>query len=406
MIRLLTRRRVASAFAVLAVAGAGTLGGLYHFYPDRTADFLREQFGYDTIFQLEELVFGLQDSFNQAKYGVLGQRVEASAEAGEPVAATSYASAGGAPERQPELTHGELVVVQPPSRPSPMPLPDIQPLAVPLRDGEGAWRIDDLPRTAADVMLMAKASVRPDRGRPYSVVQALLFDQRRINLHIVGGTKHPGGDRGVVGPGIIHEADLPNLLAAWNGGFQGIHGLNSQYGADARGVLRHYRPLVNGFASVAVYQDGSIKLGEWGRDLSFSDDLVAVRQNNILLVDNCEVNPRTKEGNHTWGYVKAGDTATFITWRSAIGVTANGDLIVAAGNDLSADTLARSLWALGACYAMQLDINRPYVLTTLYYDQPDGSLVTKKHMDQMPTDTGRFTSRRPQERDFMYLTAR
>lgn len=68
--------------------------------------------------------------------------------------------------------------------------------------------------------------------------------------------------------------------------------------------------------------------------------------------------------------------------------------------------LARALWALGACYAMQLDINRPYVLTTLHYDQPDGSFVTKKPMDQMPTDIGRFTSRRPQERDFFYLTVR
>lgn len=406
MIPLLTRRRVASAFAVVAVAGAGTLGGLYHFYPDRTADFLREQFGYDTIFQLEELVFGLQDRFNQAKYSVLGQRAEASADAGEPVAATSYALAGGVPEPQPELTHGEQAVEQPPAKPAPMPLPDIQTLGVPLRDGEGAWRIDDLPRTTADEMLMAKATVRPDRARPYSVVQALLFDQRRINLHIVGGTKHPGGDRGVAGPGIIPEEHLPHLLAAWNGGFQGIHGLNSMYGADARGVLRHYRPLVNGFGSVVTYRDGSIRLGAWGRDLELNDDVVAVRQNNILLVDNCEVNPRTREGNQTWGYVRAGDTATFITWRSAIGVTANGDFMAASGNDLSADTLARALWSLGACYAMQLDINRPYVLTTLHYDQPDGSFVTKKPMDQMPTDIGRFTSRRPQERDFFYLTVR
>jgi hypothetical protein len=178
------------------------------------------------------------------------------------------------------------------------------------------------------------------------------------------------------------------------------------YGSDARGVRRLYRPLVEGFASVAVFEDGAIKLGEWGRDFGFSEDMVTVRQNNVLLVDNCEVSGRTKEGNRTWGYVKAGDTATFITWRSAIGVTATGDFIVAAGNDLSADSLARALWAFGACYAMQLDINRPYVLTTLYYDQPDGSLVTKKPMDQMPTDLGRFLSRRPQERDFMYLTVR
>ena len=178
-------------------------------------------------------------------------------------------------------------------------LPEIQPLGLPLRPGEGEWRVDDLPRTSAEDLLMAKAVIRPDRTRPYSTVQALLFDQRRIDLHIVGGTKHPGGDRGVYGPGIIPDEDLGKLLVAWNGGFQGIHGLNSMYGPDASGQRRYYRPLLDGYGSVAVYEDGSIRIGRWGRDLGMSDDLVAVRQNNILLVDGCEVNPRTREGNGT-----------------------------------------------------------------------------------------------------------
>ena len=38
-----------------------------------------------------------------------------------------------------------------------------------------------------------------------------LLDQRRIDLHIVGGTKHPGGDRGVYGPGIIPDEDIAEL---------------------------------------------------------------------------------------------------------------------------------------------------------------------------------------------------
>ena len=81
--------------------------------------------------------------------------------------------------------------------------------------------------------------------------------------HITGGTEDPGGDRGVKGPGIIPDADRPDLLVAWNGGFKGPHG---GYGMVADG--RTYRPLLKGLASVAVLQDGSIRLGEWGRDLS------------------------------------------------------------------------------------------------------------------------------------------
>ncbi len=408
MVGVITVKRVAAGLALAIGAGSALLGGLYHFYPAQAADFLRDRLGYDTVFELESAVFSVQDQVNQAKYSLLGQGGDPSGgaiEAVQPAVNMSHRSGNQAAPIEPESMPA-FAIDPVPAKPAPMVLPEIQPLGVPLRAGEGGWRLDDLPRTSADDMLMAKASIRPDRSRPYAVVQALLFDQRRIDLHIVGGTKHPGGDRGVAGPGLIPQEDVPNLLAAWNGGFQGIHGLNSMYGSDARGVRRLYRPLLDGFASVAVFEDGAIKLGEWGRDFGFRDDLVAVRQNNVLLVDNCEVSRRTKEGNRTWGYVRAGDTATFITWRSAIGVTANGDFMVASGSDLSADALARALWSLGACYAMQLDINGPYVLTTVYYDQPDGSLIPKKVLNTMPSDIGRYLNRRPQERDFMYLTVR
>jgi hypothetical protein len=222
----------------------------------------------------------------------------------------------------------------------------------------------------------------------------LLLDKRRIRLHVTGGTEDPGGDRGVRGPGLIPDIQRKDLLAAWNGGFRGPHGGFGMY-ADGK----QYRPLRNGLASVAVMQDGSIKVGEWARDLGWTEDTVAVRQNAVLLVDNCEVSKRTKEGNNTWGYVEV-NSAEFITWRSAIGLTRNGDLLAAAGNSLSADSLARALWAAGACYAMQLDINSPYVLTSLYFPQPDGSLKPAKFMDSMVDGPGRFS----QAAATMYVT--
>ena len=121
----------------------------------------------------------------------------------------------------------------------------------------------------------------------------------------------------------------------------------------------------------------------------------------VLLVDKCEVSKRTNEGNNTWGYVQV-NSAEFITWRSAIGLTRNGDLLVAAGNSLSANSLARALWSAGACYAMQLDINSPYVLTSLYFPQADGSMKPAKFMDSMPDNPARFFNK--QARDFMYVT--
>jgi hypothetical protein len=51
---------------------------------------------------------------------------------------------------------------------------------------------------------------------------------------------------------------------------------------------------------------------------------------------------------------------------------------------------------------MQLDINTPYVLTALYFPQPDGSLRAAKFMDSMVAGPGRFFTTQPN--DFMYVT--
>lgn len=371
--------------------------------PGRSADLLRSVIGNERTFFLEGIVFSGLDTWTQLKYGLLGEPVYASSEEIVPlVSSVSSVQLEKDLPSQPVVDTVETVSESVTPSLLPMILPQIQLLEVSLKEGEGFWRADGLPRTSVEDVLMAKALVRPDPERSYVVAQALLFDKNRVNLHIVGGTKEPGGDRGVRGPGTIPAEDKPNLLAAWNGGFQGPHGGNSMYGDDVNNVKRDYLPLVDGRASVVTFADGTLAIGEWGRDLTMSSDVVAVRQNLILLVDNCEVSSRTIEGVRTWGYVNVGDTKTFITWRSGIGVTANGDLLVVSGPNLSADSLAKAMWAVGACFAMQLDINSPYVFTSLHFPQDDGSLVAKKAMDNMSRVPTWFSSL--QERDFFYLT--
>jgi hypothetical protein len=51
---------------------------------------------------------------------------------------------------------------------------------------------------------------------------------------------------------------------------------------------------------------------------------------------------------------------------------------------------------------MQLDINNPYVLTGLYFHQPDGAIESERFMATMADTPNRFL--RTNERDFMYLT--
>lgn len=385
---------------------AGTLvaGGLAFTqkdrYTDNLAELSRSVIGNENTAKVERVYFRIQDRVDRTKYRLLGGKGRAFEEhvtvqyvVREPGPVIVIDRRAKPADERPEL----LDFPAPPPPPLPvLELPKVHRLREKPDPGEGEWTTAGLPRTTPERPLMAKTFVRPDPARPYAVAGILLVDSHRTQMKMVGGTKDPGGDRGVAGPGAIPDADHGNLLVAWNGGFQGPHG---GFGMVANG--KEYRPLRTGLATVAVMEDGSLKMGEWGRTLTREPDMVAIRQNAALLVENCEVSPRTTEGNDTWGYVQV-DSSEFITWRSAIGLTRDGNLIVAAGNSLSAATLAKALWAAGACTAMQLDINTPYVLTSLFFKEQDGTLRAERFMASMPDSPGRFL--RTQERDFMYLT--
>jgi hypothetical protein len=385
--RLSWRRLSIAAFgALLVLLGAFIM--LKDRYGDRMAELSRALIGDENTARLEKWYFAVQDRIDLTSYSLFGADTD-------PFADTPEAEAAAVVALEPALNETTPAPAAPP-RPAPLALPEVRPLRGDPREGEGVWTTAGLPRSSPEDVLMAKTFVRPDLARPYALVGVLLVDRRRVRLHVTGGTESPGGDRGVKGPGVIPPAHRGVLLAAWNGGFRGPHG---GYGMYADG--RQYRPLRNGFASLVLTRDGAVRIGQWGRDVFWSDDIEAVRQNAVLLVDNCEVSRRTNEGNDTWGYVQV-NSAEFITWRSAVGVTRDGNILVAAGNSLSAATLAKALWAAGACYAMQLDINTPYVLTSLFVSQPDGSLKASKFMESMIDNPSRFLG--TQANDFMYLT--
>jgi len=391
---------------LFVTAGMVVAGGLAFTqkdrYTDNLAELSRSAIGDENTAKVERVYFRIQDRVDRTKYRLLGGKGTAF----EEHVTVQYVTREPHPviviDRRPKPAGERPEMIDfPVPPPPPLPvleLPKVQQLREKPDPGEGEWTTAGLPRTTPEHPLMAKTFVRPDPARPYAVAGVLLVDSSRTQMKMVGGTKDPGGDRGVPGPGAIPDADRGDLLVAWNGGFQGPHG---GFGMVANG--KEYRPLRNGLATVAVMEDGSLKMGEWGRTLTREPEMVAIRQNAALLVENCAVSPRTTEGNDTWGYVEV-DSSEFITWRSAIGLTREGNLIVAAGNSLSAATLAKALWAAGACTAMQLDINTPYVLTSLFFKEQDGTLRAERFMASMPDSPGRFL--RTQERDFMYLTYR
>ena len=167
-------------------------------------------------------------------------------------------------------------------------------------------------------------------------------------------------------------------------------------------------PPRQGLATVAMYADGSIRLGAWGRDMTTTLDLIDYRQNCPLLVDAGQINPSVTSGSRqAWGYtVNNADT----TWRSGLGLSRDGRfLIYAVGNSLTVEALARALQQGDADSAMQLDINGFYTRFVTYQvasnaQTPANALVANKLLNQMTGDQLQFL--KPYDRDFFYVTAK
>lgn len=296
-----------------------------------------------------------------------------------------------------------------PKKIKPFILPETQLLLSDPMPGEGSWSIDGLPTTEEE-LTMAKTNIRLDASRPYANVGVIVFDTRRVNLNMVGGAtdRRNGGDKG---PGKVPSQDYPNLLAIMNGGFQFDHarqGFNTSapfvWGAYLDGV--EYATLQPGMGSIAVFKDGSIKIGVWGEgDLTQrTDDMIAVRQNGPLMIQDGELTSAIQNQGDVfmWGKFDKNSVGTVRTTRSAIGMTKDGNLMIAAGNDTSALNFARGLQAAGAHTAFQLDINSNWVELGVVNDhKADGSPILSTFKKEI-NNGSKFLS--PQARDFMYIT--
>jgi len=153
------------------------------------------------------------------------------------------------------------------------------------------------------------------------------------------------------------------LVAAFNGGFK-LGDLPGGWYADGR----VNKGLVPGQASLVIYADGHAVVGEWGRDVGLTPDVVSVRQNLGLLVDGGRPVPAAASPG-SWG----GSVAGVATARSGVGVDANGALVVAQAR-VTPQGLADALVAAGVQRGMQMDINPDWVSFALYDVNPDGSI--------------------------------
>lgn len=361
---------------------------------------LRGLFGDSAVAWLESTVFQIQDGFMQMGYQ-MGARPAApwastvTVEFSNPIPTVTPVPTQPIP--LPETTMAKTGV---PLSPSPTPIPPRWPPpaipAIGMLSGEGQWLpfiIDGQKRTVA-----YRTFLQPDPGRPYTISAVVAIDLDETRLHYMLGFTEPLSKVQVERTGIIPKQDRKSgiLLATFNGGFLTRHGL---FGVMVDG--RTLMPMRYGLGTLAIYPDGRVTIGVWGSDITSCEGISVVRQNGPMVVDDGEINPKTKENSSEyWGQTVHGDVAT---WRSAVGISADGKtLYYVAGWSLTMPALAQALKTAGANGAIQLDINYYWVLfATIQFDRDVPRALPL--LTEMKDNVDRYLY--ASARDYFYLTA-
>jgi len=246
--------------------------------------------------------------------------------------------------------------------------------------GEGVWQPTGRPGLDGRPLLYT-TFMRPDPIHTSLVTGLAWMDPRRVRFDLYSGYQEPGGS-GWRYTAPISPTVRPVLVAAFNSGFK-LADSRGGYFADGRQAPGH--PLVPGKASFIIYTNGIATVGMWGRDATMGPDIMAVRQNLILLIDGGkEASNLDQNSLANWGYTVHNNT---LVWRSGVGVDARGHLIYAAGAGLSVHSLADVLLAAGCVRAMELDINSEWVDFFSYTTSaatPGGTLATKLIPEMQP----------------------
>lgn len=240
------------------------------------------------------------------------------------------------------------------------PPPPMTPVAQPPLPGEGQWTAAG--RAIDGIPAIYETKLRPDAIHTSQVVGVAWMDTKLLRATLYSGSLIPGG-----GPyshtAPVTSAAADSLVAAFNAGFL-MSDSNGGYYTDGKSEV----PLANGAASFVVYKNGSATVAQWGRDATMTPNVVSVRQNLDLLVDNGRPVPGLNAADTSkWGATLG--NAVYV-WRSGLGVTADGALVYVGGPSLNITDLANLLVDAGAVRAMELDINVDWVNYATYAPSP------------------------------------
>jgi hypothetical protein len=238
------------------------------------------------------------------------------------------------------------------------------------------------------------------RGRPaawlaqHGGATLMRFDQRYVHLTLHAGYDD-GGTSGWIYGDQVTAREIHKLVAGFNGGFKLTY---TNVGFEEGGHVAV--PVRAGLASIVTYGDGSTAIGAWKDGVpSGGKRVFSVLQNQYLLVDRGVAAANASSCIICWGATIQGLT---VVARAGLGIRADGQLVWAAGEQMTPASLASALIGAGAVRAIELDINPDWVAGYLYSHHSSGPAATPVVPGQVGI-SGQLLA--PDSRDFLAVIA-
>jgi hypothetical protein len=262
--------------------------------------------------------------------------------------------------------------------------PPIKPLIHPPLKGEGEWHAAEAHAGPNPPVLLT--TFRSDPEYPQFVAGVAWIDSSQTKLEYVPGLAEPP-ELTERGPAEVPSQKRKKVVATFNGGFPLE---TSNAGLVYRGET--IESMVNGIATLVKYRDGRIDIVKWEHGANPSPHVSFAKQNLPPIIFEGKLNPNLSDGPE-WG---ATVNNAVRVWRSGLGIDRHGNLIYAAANYQTVESLAKILQRAGAVRALELDINEDWT-SFITYRHP-GAVDPSNLLPEMFRPDTRYLT--PDERDF------
>jgi hypothetical protein len=268
----------------------------------------------------------------------------------------------------------------------------------PQLQGEGVWTAEGLPVGVDGHPLFYKTAYRPSLEYPNSMVYMAIFDMSRISPRFFVGQTEPGIYQ------ISHASereDLSRIVAITNAMWMQQHARGA--GAIFRGQVVY--PMVNGMATLVIYQDDSVDILEWSNEIPVSMVKDARQLRHLIVKDGMVVEKVAKQGRvedaeiGLGGFLiddrgrstMANKDVWFLANRTAFGIRDDGNLVFAMAHHTGTKDLARALVLAGCKRAIHGDANIHNIVCNFYFRDEANKIVKR---DKLSPEQLNYTMKR------------